>query len=320
MAGKRTKYFYNPKTLSFEKVSEHKSYVRWRFFGTTSLFLVTVVGLSFLLSYFYVNYSLLPSQQNTGAVLRELRNSQRQIQALEERLLNLEDKDVSIYRGIFNVEPPKPIDLRGKDYSELSKLPYGSLVVRIQQKLDSLNALSDKQEKSYQKLEKLAQNRIKAIDAIPAIMPIANKDLKRWASGYGYRLDPFYHTPSFHPGMDFTAEVGTEVYATAAGVVQLTKSEAWSYGNHVIIDHGYGYTTLYGHLSRFAVKPGQKVTRGQLVGYVGNTGRSTGPHLHYEVRKYKNPLNPAFFYRNDLTDEQYQRMIELSQREATRFD
>jgi murein DD-endopeptidase MepM/ murein hydrolase activator NlpD len=320
MAGKRTKYFYNPKTLSFEKVSEHKSYVRWRFFGTTSLFLVTVVGLSFLLSYFYVNYSLLPSQQNTGAVLRELRNSQRQIQALEERLLNLEDKDVSIYRGIFNVEPPKPIDLRGKDYSELAKLPYGSLVVRIQQKLDSLNALSDKQEKSYQKLEKLAQNRIKAIDAIPAIMPIANKDLKRWASGYGYRLDPFYHTPSFHPGMDFTAEVGTEVYATAAGTVQVTKSEAWSYGNHVIIDHGYGYTTLYGHLSRFAVRPGQKVTRGQLVGYVGNTGRSTGPHLHYEVRKYKNPLNPAFFYRNDLTDEQYQRMIELSQREATRFD
>ncbi|MFM1792478.1 MAG: hypothetical protein RLZZ252_832 [Bacteroidota bacterium] len=320
MAGKRTKYFYNPKTLSFEKVSEHKSYVRWRFFGTTSLFLVTVVGLSFLLSYFYVNYSLLPSQQNTGAVLRELRNSQRQIQALEERLLNLEDKDVSIYRGIFNVEPPKPIDLRGKDYSELAKLPYGSLVVRIQQKLDSLNALSDKQEKSYQKLEKLAQNRIKAIDAIPAIMPIANKDLKRWASGYGYRLDPFYHTPSFHPGMDFTAEVGTEVYATAAGTVQVTKSEAWSYGNHVIIDHGYGYTTLYGHLSRFAVRPGQKVNRGQLVGYVGNTGRSTGPHLHYEVRKYKNPLNPAFFYRNDLTDEQYQRMIELSQREATRFD
>ncbi len=320
MAGKRTKYFYNPKTLSFEKVSEHKSYVRWRFFGTTSLFLVTVLGLSFLLSYFYVNYSLLPSQQNTGAVLRELRNSQRQIQALEERLLNLEDKDVSIYRGIFNVEPPKPIDLRGKDYSELAKLPYGSLVVRIQQKLDSLNALSDKQEKSYQKLEKLAQNRIKAIDAIPAIMPIANKDLKRWASGYGYRLDPFYHTPSFHPGMDFTAEVGTEVYATAAGTVQVTKSEAWSYGNHVIIDHGYGYTTLYGHLSRFAVRPGQKVNRGQLVGYVGNTGRSTGPHLHYEVRKYKNPLNPAFFYRNDLTDEQYQRMIELSQREATRFD
>ncbi len=320
MAGKRTKYFYNPKTLSFEKVSEHKSYVRWRFFGTTSLFLVTVVGLSFLLSYFYVNYSLLPSQQNTGAVLRELRNSQRQIQALEDRLLNLEDKDVSIYRGIFNVEPPKPIDLRGKDYSELSKLPYGSLVVRIQQKLDSLNALSDKQEKSYQKLEKLAQNRIKAIDAIPAIMPIANKDLKRWASGYGYRLDPFYHTPSFHPGMDFTAEVGTEVYATAAGTIQITKSEAWSYGNHVIIDHGYGYTTLYGHLSRFAVRPGQKVKRGQLVGYVGNTGRSTGPHLHYEVRKYKNPLNPAFFYRNDLTDEQYQRMIELSQREATRFD
>lgn len=317
---KRTKYFYNPKTLSFEKVSEHKSYVRWRFFGTTSLFLVTVVGLSSLLTYFYLNYALTPSQKGNTLLLREIKSSQRQIQALEERLVNLEEKDVSIYRGIFNVDPPKPIDIRGKDYKELSKLPYGRLVVRLQQKLDSLTALSDLQEKSYTKLEKLAQNRIKAIDAIPAIMPVANKDLKRWASGFGYRLDPFYHTASFHPGMDFTADIGTEVYATAAGTVQYTKSETWSYGIHVILNHGYGYTTLYGHLSRYTVRPGQKVKRGQLIGYVGSTGRSTGPHLHYEVRKFNNPLNPAFFYRNDLSDEQYQRMIELSKREATRFD
>ena len=317
---KRTKYFYNPKTLSFEKVSDHRSYVRWRLFGTTSLIVVLVIGLSFLFTHFYVKFQMLPAQQNIGATKKELRIAERQIEALEERLQSLEEKDISIYRGIFNVDPPAPIDFRGRDYKELERLPLGKMLKHLKTKLDSLELLANKQEKSYLKLEKLATNRIKAIDAIPAIMPVANKDLKRWASGFGYRLDPFYHTPSFHPGMDFTADVGTEVYATAAGVVQTTKSEAWSYGNHIILDHGFGYSTLYGHLSRFTVRPGQRVKRGQLIGYVGSTGRSTGPHLHYEVRKYKNPLNPAFFYRYDLTDEQYQRMIELSQREATRFD
>jgi len=158
------------------------------------------------------------------------------------------------------------------------------------------------------------------VNSIPAIMPVANKDLKRMASGFGYRLDPFYHTSTFHAGMDFTAEVGTEVYATGEGRVTIVKKARWGYGNHIIINHGHGYTTLYGHLSRFNIRPGETVKRGQLIGFVGNTGRSTGPHLHYEVRKNNNPLNPAFFYRNDLSDEQYQIMLENSQREANRFD
>ena len=263
---------------------------------------------------------MLPSQQNNFAVLQELESTNRQIEEFEKRLQDLEDKDINIYRSIFNVAPPKPTDFRGKDYAELSKLPNGKLLQRIKEKADQLQALAIAQEASFVKLQKLSKNRITAIDAIPAIMPVANKDLRQLASGFGYRRDPFYHTPSFHPGMDFTAAVGTEIYATANGTVSLIKTEPWGYGNHIIINHGNGYTTLYGHLSRSIVRPGQKIKRGQLIGYVGNTGRSTGSHLHYEVRKFNNPLNPAFFYRNDLTDEQYQRMIELSQREATRFD
>ncbi|MBL7650246.1 MAG: M23 family metallopeptidase, partial [Candidatus Hydrogenedentes bacterium] len=158
------------------------------------------------------------------------------------------------------------------------------------------------------------------INSIPAIQPVANKDLTRMASGYGYRMDPFYHTFSFHQGMDFTADYGAEVYATGDGVVQNSMNDGWGYGNHVIINHGFGYTTLYGHLSRIVVRPGQAVKRGQLIGNVGSTGRSTGPHLHYEVRKNGNPLNPAFFYHNDLSDEQYRRMLEMSKRETKRFD
>ena len=258
---RRTKYFYNPKSLSFERVSEHRSYVLWRRLGATSLFVVLVVGLSFLISHFYVRFNLLPSQKNPMAVLRELESTDRQLQALEARLTDLEDKDLNIYRSIFNVAPPKPTDFRGKDYTELSQLPNGKILTRIKQKADQLEALAQAQEASFVKLQKLSKNRINAIDAIPAIMPVANKDLRQMASGFGYRRDPFYHTPSFHPGMDFTAPTGTEVYATASGSIVLTKTEPWGYGNHVIINHGNGYTTLYGHLSRFAVRGGQKIKR-----------------------------------------------------------
>jgi len=169
-------------------------------------------------------------------------------------------------------------------------------------------------------LKTLIRGKEDFVNSLPAIQPVANKDLTRMASGFGYRIDPFYRTSTFHAGMDFTADIGTEVYATGDGVVMKSMNDGWGYGNHVIIDHGFGYTTLYGHLSRIVAQPGQRVKRGQLIGNVGSTGRSTGPHLHYEVRRGGNPLNPAFFYHNDLTDEQYRRMIEMSKRETKRFD
>jgi murein DD-endopeptidase MepM/ murein hydrolase activator NlpD len=316
----RTKYFYNPKSLSFEKVSENRRYMIWRVIGFSALIIVSVGLTALVLAQFLTekfDNSSAVSQSNTLSAIRSL---EKQIESLDQQISDLQQKDVEVYRAIYGVDPPKLEKLEKANYNALLKLSYGDNLKKLHVRMDQIKALVATQEKSYKQLDKLIKNRSDLVNSIPAIMPVANKDLKRMASGFGYRLDPFYHTFSFHGGMDFTAEVGTEVYATGDGRVAKVSQETWGYGNHIIVQHGHGYTTLYGHLSRFAVRAGEKVKRGQLIGYVGNTGRSTGPHLHYEVRKNDNPLNPAFFYRNDLTDEQYQQMLELSQREANRFD
>lgn len=318
---RRTKYFYNPKTLSFEKISEQFRYLVWRRIGAGSLIVVLILVLSFLIASFYIRFNLMPNQQNNYLVLSEIAQTNRQLNEFEKKMTSLEEKDIGIYRSIFDVPPPtKSENFQPTDYTDLLKLSNGKMLVKIKEKVDHLEALALRQEKSYATLQRLSKDRIKAIESIPAIMPIPNKDLRHLAGGFGYRRDPFYHTPSFHPGMDFTAATGTKVYATANGIVSHVKSDPWGYGNHIIINHGNGYITLYGHLSRYSIRIGQQIIRGQLIGFVGNTGRSTGSHLHYEVRKFNNPLNPAFFYRNDLTDEQYQKMIELSQQEIARFD
>ncbi len=316
----RTKYFYNPKSLSFEKVSENRRYMIWRVIGFSALIIVSVGLTALVLAQFLTekfDNSAAASQSNTLSAIRSL---EKQIETLDQQISELQQKDLEVYRAIYGVDPPKLEKLEKANYNALLKLSYGDNLKKLHVRMDQIKSLVATQEKSYKQLDKLIKNRSDLVNSIPAIMPVANKDLKRMASGFGYRLDPFYHTFSFHGGMDFTAEVGTEVYATGDGRVSKVSQETWGYGNHIIVQHGHGYTTLYGHLSRFAVRAGEKVKRGQLIGYVGNTGRSTGPHLHYEVRKNDNPLNPAFFYRNDLTDEQYQQMLELSQREANRFD
>ena len=156
--------------------------------------------------------------------------------------------------------------------------------------------------------------------SIPAIQPVANKDLKRMASGYGMRIHPIYKTAKMHSGMDFTAPVGTEIHATGNGTVITVGFGDRGYGNHVILNHGFSYQTLYGHMSKIVVRPGQKLNRGDLIGYVGNSGTSTGPHLHYEVHKNRNPVNPINFYYNDLTPEEYEHMLELSSKAGQSFD
>jgi len=316
----RTKYFYNQKSLSFEKVSENRGYVLWRFLGISSLIIVSVVILSVIISRYITDSYDDVLDRKTKAAEFEIKQLQRDLRELDAFLLDLREKDENIYRAIYGVAPPKVNETDQNDYQELLKLTHGEALQKLKKRISELKALSTSQEKSYQQLTKLISQRSDLVNSIPAIMPVANKDLKRMASGFGYRLDPFYHTFTFHGGMDFTAETGTEVYATGDGRVVKRKTDAWGYGNHLIVNHGHGYTTVYAHLSRFAVANGTKVKRGQLIGYVGSTGRSTGPHLHYEVRRNNNPLNPAFFYRNDLSDEDYQKMLELSQRETNRFD
>ena len=177
------------------------------------------------------------------------------------------------------------------------------------------------QSKSFDEVFNLAKNKEKMLVSIPAIQPVSNKDLKRIGSYFGTRMDPFYKVRKFHEGMDFSATVGTEVYATGNGTVtDAGRDVQGGYGNEIRIDHGYNYETVYAHLSRIFVKPGQKILRGQIIGYVGNTGKSTSPHLHYEVRKNGAPLNPIFFFFNDLTPDQFQMMLELSARPSQTMD
>ncbi len=316
----RTKYFYNQKSLSFEKVTENRGYMFWRILGVSSLIIVSVAILSIIISRYITDSYAVTLAKKNKETLFEIEQMQREVDILNNQILQLKDKDENIYRAIYGVEPPKTGSKNKTDFARLLKLEKGEAIKALREKIEKLKTLNKTQEASYAQLTKLISDRSDLVNSIPAIMPVANKDLKRMASGFGYRLDPFYHTFTFHAGMDFTAEVGTEVYATGDGRVSKNKKDRWGYGNHIIINHGHGYTTLYGHLSRIAVRYGEKVKRGQLIGYVGSTGRSTGPHLHYEVRRYNNPLNPAFFYRNDLSDEQYQKMLELSQRETNRFD
>lgn len=317
---RKTKYFFNPKSLEFERVRDNVKYIVWRFFGLTSLVIVLGLLMAFIFSRVFASPREKYLMNQNRDLRREIAAIDREVDEFEKQMTELKERDLKIYRAMYEADPPKPVDYRGADYAELLALPEGKLIQRIRLKVDRLAKDANAQTKSYTTLTKLIRTKEEVINSIPAIQPVANKELNRMASGFGYRLDPFYHTASFHAGMDFTCDIGTEVYATGDGVVMKSMNDGWGYGNHVIISHGFGYTTLYGHLSRIAVRPGTRVKRGQVIGYVGSTGRSTGPHLHYEVRKNDNPLNPAFFYHNDLTDEQYQRMLELSKRETKRFD
>lgn len=317
---RKTKYFFNPKSLEFERVRDNIRYITWRVVGFTSMVIVLGIIIAFIFSRMFASPRERLLMDENKALKGQIRSIDRQVGELDAQLSSLKDRDLKIYRAMYEADPPKPVDYRGEEYAELLTLSEGKLIQRLRQKLDRLGAEAKAQEVSYEQLKKLIRTKEQVINSIPAIQPVANKDLTRMASGYGYRMDPFYHTFSFHQGMDFTADYGAEVYATGDGVVQNSMNDGWGYGNHVIINHGFGYTTLYGHLSRIVVRPGQAVKRGQLIGNVGSTGRSTGPHLHYEVRKNGNPLNPAFFYHNDLSDEQYRRMLEMSKRETKRFD
>jgi murein DD-endopeptidase MepM/ murein hydrolase activator NlpD len=167
------------------------------------------------------------------------------------------------------------------------------------------------QSKSFDEVFELAKNKEKMLVSIPAIQPVNNKDLRRIGSYFGTRTDPFYKVHKFHEGIDFSAPVGTEIYATGNGTVVSVGRNA-GYGNEIVIDHGYNYKTKYAHLSRMFVKPGQNIRRGQIIGYVGNTGKSTSPHLHYEVHKNNVPVNPIYYFFNDLTPEEFQMMLEFS--------
>lgn len=321
----KVKYRFNTKSLTYEKV---RTSFKERFWQILS-YLAT--GLVFATVTIILSRQFLPSPAEKKRD-REIEALQLQYALLDKKMMqaeqvlkDLEDRDDNIYRAIFESEPlPKAIRYGGSGgsdkYAVFDSYDNADLLKSATERMDMITKQLYVQSRSFDEVVNLAKNKQQMLASIPAIMPLNNKDLKHTPSGFGWRTHPIYKTSEFHPGMDFTAETGTPIYSTGDGTVELADNTAQGYGNHVVINHGYGYKTLYGHMSKIAARAGQKIKRGDLIGYVGNTGLSTGPHVHYEVIKNGEKVNPINYYYNDLTPEQYQQMLELSKKSTQTFD
>ncbi|MCX6245301.1 MAG: M23 family metallopeptidase [Bacteroidetes bacterium] len=322
----KVKYKFNKKSLTFDRVQTTFRKRLLYFFthlSTGVVFAAVVLVLAF-------NFIDSPKEKAQKRELEQMKLQYRmlndQLDRVTKVLADLQDRDDNIYRVIFESEPiPGPIreaGIGGVDrYEKLKGYKNSELIIETEKKMDQILGKLYVQSKSFDEVFDLAKNKERMLVSIPAIQPVSNKDLRRIGSYFGTRMDPFYKVRKFHEGMDFSASIGTEVYATGNGMIEMAgRDEGGGYGNEIIIDHGYSYKTVYAHLSRIFVKPGQKVLRGMIIGYVGNTGKSTSPHLHYEVRKNGIPLNPIYFFFNDLTADQYQMMLDLSSRPSQTMD
>jgi murein DD-endopeptidase MepM/ murein hydrolase activator NlpD len=226
----------------------------------------------------------------------------------------LEKRDNGVYRAIFEANPipdsarAKEMELE-KEIMLVENMKDRDLVSSISQALNTISSRIKVQKASYNEIDELVKNKQQLLSHTPAIQPVSNKDLTRIASGFGYRIDPIYKTVKFHAGLDFTAPQGTPIYATADGTVTTAGNTGNGYGNHVVINHGYGYETLFGHMVRVKVRVGEVVKRGEVIGWVGSTGKSTGPHCHYEVHKYGQKIDPVYFFYNDLNPAQFDMLL-----------
>ena len=321
----KVKYYYDTDTLSYREIAEKKSdYYKKTVFGIFAVLLIAFFG--------FIGFSQFLMSPNERAQKRELDNLKLHFELLNKRidesssiLTELQERDNSIYRVYFEANPI-PDEQRKAGFGGVNRYKYlegfdnSSMIEKATKELDVLSKQLVVQSKSLDEIVALAKNKEELLASIPAIQPVANKDLKRMASGYGYRIHPIYKTRKFHWGMDFSAPKGTPVYATGNGTIEKVKRSRRGYGNQVKINHGFGYVTFYAHLQKYTVRKNQKVKRGDLIGYVGTSGTSTAPHLHYEVIKGKRKLNPVYFYFSDLTPEEYDRMLEMASQENQSLD
>ena len=321
----KVKYYYDSETLSYKRIERKKRTT----FKYAAMFLLASALFAFLFVFVAGQYVESPKEK---ALKRELQNMQLQYNILNKKmneaeavLADIADRDNNLYRVYFEANPiPEEQRKAGfggvNRYKDLEGFDNSKLIIQSSKRLDILQKEIVVQSKSLDDIAKLAAEKEKLFAAIPAIQPVSNKELSRISSGYGVRTDPFTKAKKMHLGMDFAAPRGTPIYATGDGVVIRADSRSSGYGKHIRIDHGFGYETLYGHMYKFTVRRNQRVKRGDLIGFVGSSGRSDGPHVHYEVFKDDRRINPINFYYGSLTAEEYNKMLEQASLENQSLD
>jgi len=322
---KKIKYYYNTHTLRYEKLETPLRVKLLRVFGFIAAALVTAAIISLLAFRFIGSPNEKLLRADNERMKDRYRELSKETKKIEQQMKELEDRDNEVYRSIFEATPI-PDSARLKDLekeqqiTKVEGMEQNDLINSIVTSLNNMTSRISVQKASYKDLGGMVKDKEKLLAATPAIQPVSNADLKRIASGFGYRIDPVYKTVKLHPGLDFAAPAGTPIYATANGTVEFAGNRGDGYGNNVIINHGYGYKTLFGHMFKIKARAGQRVNRGGVIGWVGSTGKSTGPHCHYEVIKNGNKIDPIYFFYNDLTPEQFDRLLKLAAASNQSFD
>jgi murein DD-endopeptidase MepM/ murein hydrolase activator NlpD len=318
----RIKYYYDTETCKYERVRTRKSDIVLNALGFLSLTVIMAIGLLVL----YNNYFESPKELFLKNEVSELEfyydKLSKDVEQLSEILSSIEERDDKIYRVVLGAEPisksVRDAGVGGSDrYADIrnKNISHSDLVIALHEKVDRVRRKLYIESKSQDEVVQLAEKKEKLYASIPAIQPIANKQLIALASGFGLRIHPVYKVKKMHSGIDFAASIGTPIYATADGTVSKVEVRFSGYGKMVEIDHDFGYRTRYAHMHDFAVKKGQHVKRGDLIGYVGNTGLSTAPHLHYEVFINGQHVDPVHYFFNDLTAAEYEKILELASAE-----
>jgi murein DD-endopeptidase MepM/ murein hydrolase activator NlpD len=322
---KKVKYYYNTHTLRYEKLDTPLRVRLLQLIGFLAASIVTG-AIIFAIAFRYIDS---PKEKYLRQQNEDMSNNysvfMERLRQLELQMNEIENRDNNVYRSIFGAQPipdsarVKAMELKN-EVTLVQSMGESELVKSIGTQLNNLALLAAYQDKSFDEITNLVKNKEKLLTSIPAIQPVSNKNLNRIASGFGYRIDPVYKVLKAHMGLDFTAPIGTPIYASADGRIKDAGFNTGGFGNRVVISHGNGYETLYGHMVRIKARVGDNVKRGEVIGYVGNSGKSTGPHCHYEVHKNGVPVDPIYYFYSDLTAAQFDRILKMAAASNQSFD
>jgi murein DD-endopeptidase MepM/ murein hydrolase activator NlpD len=318
----RIKYYYNPETCRYEKIRISPWNIVRRFSGYIGISIT--FGICFTI--FYHNYFDSPKEaalrSDNDLLRKNYKILEGELKKGKEQLTLLQERDNNLYRSLLDVDPiPATIQKAGSGGIDHKKSwPKDKLITGLGEKIEKLSRRLEMQNKSYDELSRLVKNKEDILASLPAIQPIANRHLKRLSAGFGMRKHPIFKIHKMHEGLDYVAPQGTPIYATGKGVIKYTNKSNVGYGNQVVIDHGYGLMTRYAHLKLIKVKTSETVERGQCIGYLGNTGCSSGPHVHYEVIKNGKKVNPIHYMLSGLNAREYDALVSLASRPTKSLD